>query len=321
MKRVSHVISVVAVILVSAILAAAPRLPAGPVELGFPADIANINNRGDVVSRDVLWAAGELIPLGPLPDETFLTAFAVNQRREVVGWAVGPSGIRGFLWQNGVTTDLGTLGGSETTAFDINSRGQVLGVSETPADGFHGFIWRDGAMRDIGRVAFVGGINNRGQAVGGSFASPGSLQAFIWTKGRQTHLGTLPGASNSTANDINDGGQVVGQSEVGDSTRAFLWEGGAMIDLGTLPGGTSALAYRINNRGQVVGWGNTATGETHGILWQNGTSIDLGTLPGGSYSFATGINERGDIVGASQSGEQAVAVLWTARRGRTGGSD
>src|SRR5262245_19349150 len=49
-----------------------------------------------------------------------------------------------------------------------------------------------------------------------------------------TDLGTL-GGSTSSANDINDGGQIVGAATIatGDE-HAFCWDNGAMIDLGTL---------------------------------------------------------------------------------------
>jgi probable HAF family extracellular repeat protein len=64
------------------------------------------------------------------------------------------------------------------------------------------------------------------------------------------------------AYDINDHGQVVGQS--GD--HAFVWEDGVMIDLGTL-GGTYSIAYAINRSGQVVSSSTTASGEYHAVLW------------------------------------------------------
>lgn len=319
MKRVTHVMLLVAIV-ASATPAAARRTPTAPIELGFPADIANINNRGDVVARETLWASGDLIDLGRLPDGAPVSAFAINERRQVVGWAFGSNGLRGFLWQNGVLTELGTFGGDESTAFDVNNRGQVLGVSRTADNDIHGFVFTAGTMLDIGPVAFASAINNRGQVAGGSFTPAGSLEAFIWTNGSRTHLGVLPGADYSTANDINDRRQVVGQSQVGEWTRAFLWDQGRMVDLGTLPGGLWAVAYKINNRGQVVGWGGTSEHEAHGILWQDGVAIDLGTLPGGSYSFATGINERGDIAGASENAADVpVAVLWTTGGGGTRG--
>ena len=40
-----------------------------------------------------------------------------------------------------VTTDLGTLGGSESMAFAINDAGQVVGNSATASGDLHVFLW------------------------------------------------------------------------------------------------------------------------------------------------------------------------------------
>lgn len=85
-------------------------------------------------------------------------------------------------------------------------------------------------------------------------------------------LGTLPGGDTSSAADINDRGQVVGNSETvaGEDIRhAFLWEDGEMTDLRTLPGGGTSIATAINDRGQIVGSSETASegGYYHAVLW------------------------------------------------------
>ena len=59
-------------------------------------------------------------------------AGAINDRGQVVGGSV--TGTRfeshAFLWEDGEMVDMGTLGGTSGhsgSAFDINSRGQVVG--------------------------------------------------------------------------------------------------------------------------------------------------------------------------------------------------
>ena len=73
-----------------------------------------------------------------------------------------------------VIIDLGTLGGTYSSAFAINERGQVVGDSTTdPNSGeTHAFLWQRGTMTNLGTL---GGsfsqalaINERGQVMGKS---------------------------------------------------------------------------------------------------------------------------------------------------------
>src|SRR5207253_9528183 len=48
---------------------------------------------------------------------------------------------RGYVYDHGTTTDLGTLGGSETQAYAISSSGQVTGHSTVAGGGFHAFLY------------------------------------------------------------------------------------------------------------------------------------------------------------------------------------
>jgi probable HAF family extracellular repeat protein len=86
-------------------------------------------------------------------------------------------------------TDLGTLpGGDFSVAHGINSRGQVVGWSNTASGGSHAFLWEDGRMTDLGTLpggefSQALGINARGQVVGsGTTASCCEVHAVLGSK-------------------------------------------------------------------------------------------------------------------------------------------
>src|SRR2546429_6713778 len=83
------------------------------------------------------------LDLGTLPADTMSGASAVNEAGQVVGWSQGsyPDPIHAFLWENGTMTDLGTLGGSTAQAYDINDKGQGVGVGSSSSRINHAVLW------------------------------------------------------------------------------------------------------------------------------------------------------------------------------------
>jgi len=243
-------------------------------------------------------------------------AMGINAFGQVVGSSsvAGSTAMHPFLYTKGLMTDLGTLGGSYSTARAINALGQVVGYSSTSADPFHpryhGFLHFRGTMTDLGASApplmpesYAQDINNLGQIVGtfGTWdSSPYVQHAFLYSAGQWTDLGTI-GGDSSTADAINDVGQIVGASSISNIApygHAFLYWRGHMTDLGTL-GGSASRAFGINIRGQIVGQAATAADAAyHAFLYWRERITDLGTL-GGTSSVASGINDFGEIVGTS----------------------
>lgn len=129
------------------------------------------------------------------------------------------------------------------------------------------------------------------------------------------YLGTL-GGFEAVAFGLNDAGQVVGWSIVGEEIirHAYLWTDGTMVDLGVLPGDEESTARDVNDAGVVVGTSESGiqegSGTYHPFLWSAG---ELTELPGlGGQGWAVRINEGGTVCGFSwdEFGAER-AVTWT----------
>jgi probable HAF family extracellular repeat protein len=97
----------------------------------------------------------------------------VNNAFDGVGQVVTSAGeLRAVLLTSGGLNDLGTLGGSASSARGINEAGAIVGGSLTEGDvEHHAFLYEDGAMHDLNTLvdAALGyeliqalGINDRG---------------------------------------------------------------------------------------------------------------------------------------------------------------
>jgi probable HAF family extracellular repeat protein len=216
-----------------------------------------------------------------------------------------------------IFTDLGTLGGYRSFAYDINNQVQVVGTTQTEALDLHAFVWTATAgLRDLGTLggdySSARAINDRGQIVGVSKTADGDEHAFLWTPGdAMRDLGTL-GGPESGAEGIGQNGEVVGRADLNESEgRAFLWKDGVMQDLGEF------FPNAINAQGLIVGRVNG-----HAALWSAGEGLrDLGTLGGGMYSAAYAINDQGQVAGSTERSPGAdddVGMIWTAKDGMQG---
>ena len=307
------------------------------------------------LQHGVEWINGKLHDLGTLSEGSSCTQW-INS----IGWVVGGSEtgaidsltgypeVNAVLWKNGKIHNLRTLGGEESVAFALNNRGDVVGFAlNTIPDSFtstvfafgatqaHAFLWKNGVMEDLGTlggpdsIAFY--VNERGQVAGLSLTnstpnvttgSP-TLHSFFWEEGKMEDVGTL-GGTIVTVNDMNNRGEVVGQSNLaGDQTsHPFSWYRGVMTDLGTF-GGDDGSAIWANDADQVVGVATFPVSCSgcllpqvyHAASWEDGKMKDLGTVPGDRCSEAHGNNSAGQVVGGSGICHGAVhAFLWEEGR-------
>lgn len=135
----------------------------------------------------------------------------------------------------------------------------------------------------------------------------------------------IPGldrSTSSTVTGLNDKGQVVGASPVGDTGRVhpFIWSKRAgLFDLLPLDDAPYASALDVNNHGVAVGDSYRdplITLPAHAVRWTApGSRRDLGSL-GSGQSFAVAINDAGLIAGnAVLSPDVVHAFAWTAATG------
>jgi probable HAF family extracellular repeat protein len=110
---------------------------------------------GSSNTQGFIWTqAGGLQSLG----SAGTLAYAINDSGTVVGQSPDANGNRhAFSWtQAGGIKDLGTLGGGQSSAFSINSRGWIVGTSLTSSGTgiLHGFLWTpSGGMQDFSVLA------------------------------------------------------------------------------------------------------------------------------------------------------------------------
>jgi len=189
-----------------------------------PGTATGVNEWGQVVGGDgsvsFVWDIRHgLRQLDPVPGLEFSVAQDINNLGVVLVTGFGTSGSGSALIstrtsrQERVPLD---------SAFGLNDRGQVVGITSAP-NGSHAGIWdRASGVRDLGE--FAGG-EDFGQAKG-----------------------------------INNAGTVVGLSYAEDGYRAFVWAASyglrdlnTLIDSSSVPAGMHFYdAVKINNRGWIL---------------------------------------------------------------------
>jgi probable HAF family extracellular repeat protein len=239
-------------------------------------------------------------------------ARAVTDDGTVVGFSMIEDGVaRPVRWTDGMVTDLGTLGGAEGAALDINARGEIVGWAEVASGESHAFLWSDGQMVDLspfGGWSAANGISPSGRVVGVVVDGTGIEHAAFWEDGAQTLLASLGGAASS-AEGVNSAGTVVGWASLPDGRRrAVMWADGIPVELGTL-GGAESFARAITSSGIVVGMSETPDGSNHAFRWSHGVMLDLGVANGGDLSDAWGVSSSGVVVGRNID-QNVDAIVW-----------
>lgn len=283
-----------------------------------------INDQGYVVglcdkptdpagSIATVWKNGTAV-LGKLKDGTYSIATAINSKGMVVGEGDDGDGRPlGWILSGGKLVNFFSNNGGNTHPVAINEAGDVGGYYiKGFSSVWRGAIWkidakdaRKSVKIDLGllpgtdpltAVTLPFAFNKNLESAGWCTAADGGQHAAFW-KNDAAHtavdLGVYGADWSSTAESLNDLGQVVGSSHPPFGSRAILWQNDAShtpVELPLLPGDNYGSATLINSQGTMLGWSTVAeanawpTTASKVVIWQDGAVYELQSLvltPGG----------------------------------------
>jgi len=189
--------------------------------------VAGFSDSGSSEPHAFLWSRSQCMrDLGTLPGGYYSQGLAINGQGEVSGYSNAADGAwHAFLWTptNGMQALPNVAGASSASGNGINDLGEVAGGS-----GSFAVLWTSttsaenmGVLPGQGwSTAFA--VNDASQAVGWS-----GFIAFVWSRatGIQDLNSLIPPNSGwflSTANAINNAGQITGQGTINGESHAFL---------------------------------------------------------------------------------------------------
>lgn len=191
---------------------------------------------------------------------------AINNNDVVVGdagmdldnWS-NPPARHAFIYQNGLSTDIGTLGGKDSYANSINDAGVVVGGSHNAAGVMRAFTYDSGGMQEIGTLggaySMAYDINTRGDIVGLSDTASGERHAFLYSAGVMHDLG-LSSLYNYGMPSINNLGQIIGNGGPYGTFLPVLIENGVSTNVNSLIDPALGLSLTrvdaINDNGQIA---------------------------------------------------------------------
>ena len=226
-----------------------------PLPLGVaraqPRDVSNGNEivgslfRPGVGTRAFHYKDGLWTELPPTGTGIHSEAFGINDDGWVCGYRDTDQGRLAFRWLGDIVEELTSPIGGGAVAISINESAIATGGFGTLTVGGLGFLWEQRSATTVPPVK--GTSSSEGRAI--NFADvatgwarpkfmggPVPTRSWIFDDGQLTDLGEFEGNIATRSNDINDAGQIVGESATATETNniPFLWQHGKLFDMRTL---------------------------------------------------------------------------------------
>jgi probable HAF family extracellular repeat protein len=210
-------------------------------------------------------------------------------------------------------TDLGTLGGASSYAYDINEAGVVVGRAQTADGTFRGFRWtRADGLESLPPLS--GDLQSRAIAIaedntvlGFSISADETSRPVLWSSEGTAEPLEIPAISGAqlTPNDRNAQGIVVGDASFPESSdalvHAWVWSAtSGLIDLADqLDVQFESYASAVGDAGHVVG--TLGGGLWRAYIWSRESgarSLGIpGNAPNRTQVTAVGVNGLGQVAG------------------------
>jgi uncharacterized membrane protein len=255
---------------------------------GQSSQARGMNADGHVVGASgvqaVIWQATTALALDTPGGDTSATAADIDDAGAIIGTSTNASGVTHLVTWAGFDGAALIQGAEPSTGAARRNNGDLVGDGpretgspEVGALYFDGAEWRHLLVGQTISSA----VNESGTVCGSEIETQGTPQTRAWkaTVGTLTYLPHLCSSTNSTAEDLNNAGDVVGISQ----NKAVLWRGTTVIDLNTRIAPDSGCVLQkatvINNRGQIAGVG-TRNGQPRIFL------LSPGPLPNLAWSWS-----------------------------------
>ncbi|MGK7955514.1 MAG: hypothetical protein AB4063_09675 [Crocosphaera sp.] len=193
-------------------------------------------------------------PFPQFPDRS-VTLTGINNNGQISGYYLLPNFAGGSSFvlegEDLNVRNLDIEGSDRTLAWDINDAGKVVGQFRIPDERNSAFVWENGEITEEfdfpgARFTTARSIDNNDSIVGWliSDETEQRVNGFIWENGEFEGI-NFPGATSTFAEDMNDGGAIVGSysDQEGNILGFSAVETGAEIEI--LDGDTNIIDVNV----------------------------------------------------------------------------